>query len=362
MGLCNSSQNSEHKNEAQISQAIETQITKDHVASLNTIKLLLLGPGESGKSTIFKQMKIIYGQGYSDVERYEYQKFIHSNVIECMRTLCRACTVLHLQDQIQAKDEFDRVVAFTDLDCFGPNVCLTPELAEIIHTLWIDPGIQATWDQRHLIQVPESIFGYFNALDKISAFNYLPSVEDILNVRVRTSGIIEKRYNIDGNEFLLVDVGGQRNERKKWIHSFDGVDSVIFVAALSEFDQMIFEEETVNRMVEALSVFDEVCNNYFVNTPIMLFLNKKDLFQEKIKIKKINEVIEFSDFAGNPNDFDECCQYFVKKFSAINRMKKKDIFFHITCATDTKNIEFVFNVCKEVILRKNLSDGFMGFS
>lgn len=67
--------------------------------------------------------------------------------------------------------------------------------------------------------------------------------------RVRTSGIVTERYNIDGTTFEMYDVGGQRNERKKWIHCFEGVTAVIFVAAISEYDQKLFEDASTNRMV-----------------------------------------------------------------------------------------------------------------
>ena len=53
------------------------------------------------------------------------------------------------------------------------------------------------------------------------------------------------------------DMGGQRNERRKWIHAFDNVNCVVFVAALSEYDQVLFEDETQNRMEEALQLFEE---------------------------------------------------------------------------------------------------------
>lgn len=55
------------------------------------------------------------------------------------------------------------------------------------------------------------------------------------------------RYEIDGSTFEMYDVGGQRNERKKWIHCFDNVTAVIFVAALSEYDQCLFEDASTNR-------------------------------------------------------------------------------------------------------------------
>ena len=46
----------------------------------------------------------------------------------------------------------------------------------------------------------------------------------------------------------MFDVGGQRSQRKKWIHCFDDVDCVLFVVALSEYDQVLSEDSSVNRM------------------------------------------------------------------------------------------------------------------
>ena len=83
----------------------------------------------------------------------------------------------------------------------------------------------------------------------ISDSGYLPNLQDILRTRVRTSGIVEEKYKIDGVDFSMYDVGGQRNERKKWIHCFDNVTAVIFVAAISEYDQVLYEDTTANRPV-----------------------------------------------------------------------------------------------------------------
>ncbi len=92
---------------------------------------------------------------------------------------------------------------------------------------------------------------------------------------------VMERYRIDGIEFEMYDVGGQRSERRKWIDCFDQVDAVIFVAALSEYDQTLAESKRTNRMTEALDLFRSVCNNRaFANTSIMLFLIKKDVFAE----------------------------------------------------------------------------------
>lgn len=81
----------------------------------------------------------------------------------------------------------------------------------------------------------------------------------------------------------MLDVGGQRSERRKWIHCFDSVTAVMFCVALSEYDQVLREDATQNRMKESLLLFDEVSNSHwFKNTSFILFLNKTDLFKEKI--------------------------------------------------------------------------------
>lgn len=49
------------------------------------------------------------------------------------------------------------------------------------------------------------------------------------------------------HKFSVVDVGGQRSERRKWIHCFDDVKAIIFVVALSGYNQVLFEDTRVNR-------------------------------------------------------------------------------------------------------------------
>ena len=69
----------------------------------------------------------------------------------------------------------------------------------------------------------------------------------------------------------VVDVAGQRSERKKWIHCFDDVKALIFVVSLAGYNQVLFEDASHNRMHEALNLFQQICNNpLFVTTPIFL--------------------------------------------------------------------------------------------
>ncbi|XP_037467327.1 guanine nucleotide-binding protein alpha-1 subunit-like [Triticum dicoccoides] len=83
-----------------------------------------------------------------------------------------------------------------------------------------------------------------------------------------------------GEVYRLYDVGGQRNERRKWIHLFEGVDAVIFCAAISEYCQLLFEDETHDRMMETKELFIWVLKQRCLEkTSFMLFLDKFDIFK-----------------------------------------------------------------------------------
>lgn len=231
-------------------------------------------------------------------------------------------------------------------------------VGKAIKALWNDPGIQSAWNRRAEFQIVDSVKYYFNELDRIMQDNYVASQQDMLLVRVRTSGVVTEKYLIDGKNFEMYDVGGQRNERKKWIHCFDDVTAVIFVAALSEYDQVLFEDSNTNRLVEAVQLFDEICNNrFFTKSNMILFLNKKDLFEEKIRTVHIGAQDAFKDFPaslGAPDYYQQGVAYILGKFISKNCNRNRHIYNHVTCATDTKNVEVVFNACKDIILRGNL--------
>ena len=238
------------------------------------------------------------------------------------------------------------------------NRIIDAEIGSAIKVLWKDPGVLLAWKRRAEFQIVESVKYYFNEIDRIMQNNYVATQQDMLLARVRTSGIVTEKYVIDNKNFEMYDVGGQRNERKKWIHCFDDVTAVIFVAALSEYDQVLFEDSSTNRMVEAVELFDEICNNrYFTKSNMILFLNKKDLFEEKIAWAHIGDQQAFKDFPGKlgaSDYYDQGVKYFLDKFMVKNQNKDRQVYNHVTCATDSKNVEVVFNACKDIILRGNM--------
>jgi hypothetical protein len=101
----------------------------------------------------------------------------------------------------------------------------------------------ATTDQ-FTLRIP-FLCSYFDSIDRIGDLQYTPSNQDVLRSRVKTTGITETVFVIGDLTYRMFDVGGQRSERKKWIHCFESVTAIIFLVAISEYDQTLIEDESV---------------------------------------------------------------------------------------------------------------------
>jgi len=349
MGSCGSKKDlsKEEMAEKAKSKDIEKLMHSDQRAEQEVHKLLLLGAGESGKSTLFKQMITIYGKGFPESERKTFTPIIFSNIISSMKTLVQQSETYGAVsgENDAAKKLIDELIGDEEID---------EKLGNQIAALWNDQGIQTTYDNRAKYQLTDSTDYFMKRLPQVMEEGYIPSEQDVLRSRVRTTGIVENEFLIDGNRFKMFDVGGQRNERKKWIHCFENVTAVIFVAAISEYDQYLYEDENTNRMHEALNLFDSICNSrWFSKTSLILFLNKVDLFKEKIK--KVPITTAFPDYTGQ-QDEDECVKFIEQQFHDKNKNPDKQVYCHVTCATDTKLVAAVFNAVKDIIIRNSLRD------
>ena len=168
-----------------------------------------------------------------------------------------------------------------------------------------------------------------------------------------TSGIVETWFKKSNLIIGLIDVGGQRSERKKWLHCFESVSAVLFLVAISEYDQTLSEDRSVNRMKESLKLFASVCNvKWFSKASMLLFLNKRDVFDEKILHSPITSC--FESYTG-PQDKNETAAFISQQFALQNHVDR-EVYRHFTCAKDSQNISVVFNAVTDVITRNALHD------
>jgi GTPase SAR1 family protein len=268
----------------------------------------------------------------------------------------------------------------------GNDLSSNSELVELLKKLWASPAVKEALERQAEFQLQDSTDYFFERLTKsekevcsmpqfkvnledstsppISDPEYFTGSQDILRIRVRTSGIVEKRYMIKGNEFVVIDVGGQRNERRKWIHCFSDVTAIIFLTAASGYDKVLFEDSSQNRMLESLQLWDKIVNSPFFGvsdikpngTTFILFLNKYDLFQQKIAKRDIKNVEKkwFLDYAGGCDETNGIL-YIEGLFHGKVTGERK-IVTKRTVATDPSNMQEVFDICRNVILQANISD------
>jgi len=352
---CTSSKGEGNSGDKLRSNQIDKQIRKDAELAQKSVKLLLLGAGESGKSTIAKQMKILHQDGFSDAERRNFKPVVYANTVQSMVAILKAMEAFDIAfaDEALAEDAQKLRHASSQMDDIELNGDIGPSLKK----LWADGGVQESFSRSREYQLNDSAAYYMEALDRLCNADYVPTEQDVLRTRVKTTGIIETTFEYKELNFTLIDVGGQRSERKKWIHCFEEVTAIIFCVGLSAYDQVLVEDEETNRMRESLKLFDQICNlNFFQKTSMILFLNKKDLFEEKIKKSPLS--ICFPEYEGE-DDFEQSSNYIRQQFEAQNKQgDSKEIYTHFTCATDTTNVRFVFDAVSDVLMRKILETVF----
>ncbi|EDR00490.1 heterotrimeric G protein alpha subunit A, partial [Laccaria bicolor S238N-H82] len=201
-----------------------------------------------------------------------------------------------------------------------------------------------------LADLPDS---FFREVLQIGRPGYLPNVTDALRARRKSVGITETWFTMGQLSIHMFDVGGRRSEWKKWINCFESVTSIIFCTSLSEYDQVLLEEKSQNRMAESLVLFESIINSrWFLHTSIILILNKIDVF--KHKLPKVPLERYFPEYTGS-SDINKEAKYILWKFMQANRARLT-VYPHLAQATDTTNIQLVFATIKETILQNALKD------
>ncbi|CDO93758.1 unnamed protein product [Kluyveromyces dobzhanskii CBS 2104] len=338
-------------------QVSNTMDSAGNTDATNALKVLLLGSGESGKSTVLQQLKILHQNGFSREELLEYKPFIFDNIIETGKDVAKA------RKTFGVKMEEDSPLTEADLEelvsqQYQPTkfACLPADLAITLKTLWNLPSTQALLSSKHRssFYLMDSAGYFYQNLDRISEQNYIPTITDVIRARKKTSGIFDTMIDLDKNLKLhFFDVGGQRSERKKWIHCFDNVTLIIFCVSLSEYDQTLLEDNSQNRLEESLTLFDSVVNSrWFARSSVVLFLNKIDIFADKVRSVPLEKY--FQDYTGG-KDINKAARYILWRFVQLNRANL-NIYPHVTQATDTSNIKLVFAAIKETILENSLKD------
>eukprot|EP01080_Neovahlkampfia_damariscottae_P004157 gene4157-7467_t len=321
-------------------------------------QFILLGTGESGKSTLLKQIKLLFNEKLITTKNEEdlYVQVILGSLLIAMKSIDEYYTENNIQySNPKNKETIENIINFSkennlhfSLKGQVPFAHFHKEIIEFFK----DESIESYFNE---ISLKKHIFDgakYFinERLEQLDPKTYVPTDQDILKCRRKTTGFSKFNFTTKRSqqtyEFSFVDVGGQKNERKKWIQSFDGIDGVIFISSLSEYNQKCYEDDVTNRMIDSLDLFDEHINGtHFRDKPVILILNKFDLFTKKIDIVKLSNTFEEYDGETKEDAIDFIKNQYLKR----NKYDPNRIHVFLSEATSISNVEKTLNDILELV-------------
>uniref|UniRef100_A0A803LXT0 Guanine nucleotide-binding protein alpha subunit n=1 Tax=Chenopodium quinoa TaxID=63459 RepID=A0A803LXT0_CHEQI len=307
---------------------IERRIERETIAEKHIQKLLLLGAGESGKSTIFKQIKLLFQMGFDHAELNSYTPVIHANVYQTIKLLIDGSKELALNQTDSSKYTLspDNKEIGDKLSEIGGRLDypqLTKELSEEIEKLWKDPAIQETLARSSELQLPDCTDYFMEHLKRLSDVDYIPTKEDVLYARVRTTGVVEIQFS---------------------------------------YDQMLYEDENKNRMVETKELFEWVLKQqcFEVFLVPLLFWNYGVHSVFLVPLSTCEWFKDYQSVTSGKQEIEHAYEFVKKKFEELyyqcTAPDRVDRVFKIyrTTALDQKLVKKTFKLLDETLRRRNL--------
>ncbi|GAU96051.1 GNAS (guanine nucleotide binding protein, alpha stimulating) [Ramazzottius varieornatus] len=362
-----------------------------------TYRLLVLGTKGSGKTTVMKQMRILYGPGFTEWERKMYIDDIRRNLVSSIETLLTVWDrgLLPMDEMRDPRDILCRAIKRASDPSHVPNgkpssasdsdmqstlalphvtnrLELSDEFWDAADALW---SFVSNHDQTNIIFecqsqecFPDGGKWFLSRINKIRKKDYVPSDQDILSVRSSSSKSMETIFTVDSIRYHMFDVAGQRDQKGKWLQCFNNISAIIFVMPTSEYDVVLPNNpEDSNRLSESLTVFLNLWNSkWLTRKSVILFINKQDVFSAKIasgRSKLEDYFPDFRDYAtpsyatSNPEDNPEVvrAKYFVRNeiMKITTASNTQHVCYpHFTTAIDA-SIRQVFDSCREIIYNAN---------
>ncbi|KAJ5600687.1 hypothetical protein VI817_001815 [Penicillium citrinum] len=297
-------------------------------------------------------MRILYMNGFSTHERRQAGLIIFANLLDAFQILLDIMATENIEFTTESAKSSAELITKKEPESLLDRLPLDTAIGDAMKDLWQDSGVQIAIRLSRSLPFHDTMLYFYDAIDRIFAPGWIPEDQDILRTRLKTTGISEAHFNIGQMTWRMIDVGGQRSERRKWIHCFEDVDCLIFVVSLSGYDQCLAEDHNANQMHEAMALFDSLINGvWFRQKSVILFLNKIDLFKTKLAYSPISA--HFPDYHGT--NITMAADYFDDRFQDLNRTRGRRIYTHHTNATDTRLLKTTMELIHDDLVQRNLN-------
>lgn len=298
------------------------------------IRVLVLGASSSGKTTLAKQMRVWLSEGFTPEERNLGRQLMIYNLVK------------GLQERLSNKpsDNVIESALFHPKKPFSLDGETKLDEHQVAEIRRVYPRLRNISDRQ--LCIPDGLMEYaFSMLSALARPDYLLTDEEMFRIRIRTSGKHDLVFNRDGYRWTFTDAGGQPNERSKWEHFADGIDAIVFVVALDEWD--------APDTTDAFDVGSNLCGStklesakkIFIksaslldNQPLVILFNRYDLFSKKLTTTPINNHPTFSSYDG-PNEPSAVFEYIKDWF--YEGTPRKRVFASPIVALSTDDVKSV---------------------
>eukprot|EP00004_Rigifila_ramosa_P003419 TRINITY_DN1366_c0_g1_i2.p1 TRINITY_DN1366_c0_g1~~TRINITY_DN1366_c0_g1_i2.p1 ORF type:complete len:251 (+),score=29.35 TRINITY_DN1366_c0_g1_i2:549-1301(+) len=182
-------------------------------------------------------------------------------------------------------------------------------------------------------------------LDRIAAANYEPIRADVLRALPHTTGIVESVAQpvVPGRNIhkvlRILDVGGSRSGRRIWASIFERLELVFYVASLTDYSEVLFYDQSTNRLHDSLEVFHELCHSrWLARTPVVLLLTHYDALPEVLETTPLDTP---TGPLSTRADVDAACEFIAGQFHAAAERSSVPVF--LTRQTPSPLREFCMN-------------------
>ncbi|KAI8903973.1 guanine nucleotide binding protein, alpha subunit [Gorgonomyces haynaldii] len=312
------------------------------------LNILLLGPADSGKSTVLKQMHILHGQGFPEEYMDMCKTAIQQNIIDGIKQLLlgfKIVGVSHLSRENEKSGKY--LIGFSRDRLQNEYTKYCQEVSMMLETLPCKKALR----KAELIGIQDTVQFFWSKPQHYLSPGFVPTQEDILMCRMPTEHITDNIFDIHNKKWHIIDVAGHRDKRSRWAPYFEKrLATVIYVLSAASFCQTMEEDPNTNRLQDALKLYESVASNQILQlTTMVVFFNKYDLIEDKLSKHQIKDF--FPDFEA-PNERKQYLKFVDTKLEHIASKRKLMLFKHKTTAIDTELMAKVIRSVQESVLRQ----------
>lgn len=264
--------------------------------------VLILGCGDSGKSTLCTKWRLWVEMNSSHKLKStlpQDRAYICKTIKSCLEAVFQSPWTSGVDFGDKIVHEF--VTNFSNYAAHFSKFPLSKSLVEKLTKLWQNDHFQSLlFKAFKFTQIQSSLNHFLSDLKRLRDKNFIPMPADLLHCHVKTTGIIDRDfYSIVNKNIQIVEGAGQKVERNKWHGKFRSTDLVCFLCAVSEFNELLYEDSRKNRLADSLECFQKLVEDpELYDSKFVLIFTKTDLFTKKVNYlnsQKVNLVDEFTE-------------------------------------------------------------------